>query len=248
MATLLISSFAGCNSNERPTGVQLTQNVDEQSEGQPTEAVRVPMNNQRLGTLLKKHFPDRKIEGRPGLWQIALADEKANASKTELEDEQADPAADGEEGAAEANGEQEGEPAPEGESGPGATKHLPPVLVVMTDERADRMRIMIPIRPFDPKNVEDLQLALIALHANYDRALDARYAVQDGVLWSAFIHPLESLTPSDFASGLRQVRGLRENTGSTYSSGELLFAPQGGGEAPAEKLKESDKKLDDNIT
>ena len=97
-------------------------------------------------------------------------------------------------------------------------------MLVLTDTTADRMRLMMPIRKFDPtKNREDLQLALIALHANFDRALDARYATQNGMLWSAFIHPLESLTAKDLKNGLDQVRALRKNTGTTYTSSELLF-------------------------
>lgn len=175
---------------------------------EPAEAV---MNNRRLGRLLKKHFPEGEIAGGAGAWQITLPEEPANEGPP-----------------AEANGAPaEAQPEEQLERGPGAGERLPPLVLVLTDERADRMRIMMPIRKFDPERLEDLQLALIALQANYDRALDARYAVQDGVLWSAFIHPLSSLTAKDLASAVRQVQGLRDNTGTTYSSGELLFAPRG---------------------
>lgn len=171
------------------------------------------MTNRRLLKLLKKHFPDRKVEGPLGLWRIEFPkDEPAD----EAEQKPQQPA-DEEDKAL--------EPAAE-EIGPGGTDHLDPVMVIMTDERADRMRIMIPIRRFDTQRVDDLRLALIALHANYDRALDARYAIHDGFLWSAFIHPLSTLTPRDLENALLQVRALRDNTGTTYSSSELLFAPQ----------------------
>ena len=95
---------------------------------------------------------------------------------------------------------------------------------------------MMPIRKFDPRKAQDLRLALIALHSNYDRALDARYALQDGVLWSVFIHPLESLTEGDLKNGINQVRALRKNTGTTFTSSELLFgsAPPEGEEENAE--------------
>ena len=135
------------------------------------------------------------------------------------------------------------------QAGPGADKHLPPVIVVMTDERANRMRIMMPIRPFDTQNVDDLQLAVIALHANYDRALDARYAVQEGMLWSAFIHPLSSLTPTDLDSAIKQVIALRDNTGTSYSSGAFIFAPGGvEQEAPKDEDAPEADGLGDNVT
>jgi len=108
---------------------------------------------------------------------------------------------------------------------PGASdeEKLPPIMVVMTDNRADRMRLMMPIRSFDPRKAADLRLALIALHSNYDRALDSRYALQDGVLWSIFIHPLESLTEDDLKNAIAQVRTLRKNTGKTFSSSDMMF-------------------------
>jgi len=63
-----------------------------------------------------------------------------------------------------------------GDEMPGSSdeEKLPPVMVVLTDDRADRMRLMMPIRKFDHSKSTDLKLALIALHSNYDRALDAR--------------------------------------------------------------------------
>lgn len=167
------------------------------------------MNNRRLGRLIEAHFPGLRIEGGRGAWRIELPEPQGAGDE------------------AEANGQapKDDPPAGQEEAGPGADDHLPPMVVILTDERADRMRIMMPIRPFDPEQVEDLRLALIALHANYDRALDARYALQDGVLWSVFIHPLGSLTSDDFANALRQVQTLRKSTGTTYSSGDLLFGP-----------------------
>jgi hypothetical protein len=62
-----------------------------------------------------------------------------------------------------------------------------------------------------------------ALSANYDRALDAKYAIADGVLWSTFLHPLRSLTEDDFLSALDQVQRLAETAGTTFSSSDLVF-------------------------
>ncbi|MEQ8211206.1 MAG: hypothetical protein RH917_15370 [Lacipirellulaceae bacterium] len=204
-------------------------------------ASREPMDNGRLGKLLEAHFKDSKIEGQPGLWRIDLS--KLEKQPPAKEEKQQGPAPEDEETDS-PEAESPETQSPEAESpeqvAPGADNHLPPVVLVMTDQRADRMRIMMPIRNFDPQTVEDLQLALIALHANYDRALDARYAIQDGVLWSVFIHPLGSLTPKDLTNALNQVQALRENTGTTYSSSELIFGP--GQEAP------EDEDIQDRLT
>lgn len=96
-------------------------------------------------------------------------------------------------------------------------------LIVITDERADRMRIITAIAPAD--TLEPARLARL-LQANFDSALDARYAIARGVLWSAFIHPLGSLADAEFLSGLGQVANLAATYGSSYSSGALVF--QGG--------------------
>ncbi len=97
---------------------------------------------------------------------------------------------------------------------------------VITDERADRMRIMVPVAPADSLGPEAL---MRVMQANFDSALDARYAVAQGALWSAFIHPLSPLDEDEFRSGFRQVVTLAETYGTTYSSGGLRF---GGGDTP----------------
>ncbi len=96
-------------------------------------------------------------------------------------------------------------------------------LMVMTDENADRMRIMADVGSAKDLSKEDL---LKMMHANFDRALDARYAVFQGRIWSVYIHPLGDLTKAGFESGVRQVIGCVENYGKSYSSGELQFGGQ----------------------
>jgi len=96
-------------------------------------------------------------------------------------------------------------------------------VMVLTDENADRMRIMTPIIEDGELAVEE---ALTLLEANFDRALDARYAVARGYVWAVFIHPLRPLTDSQFVDGVNQVVTLADNYGSSYSSTELVF--QGG--------------------
>lgn len=61
------------------------------------------------------------------------------------------------------------------------------------------------------------------MQANFDSALDARYAIAKGKLWSAFIHPLSELNEEQFFSGLAQTITLVKSYGETYSSGALIF-------------------------
>ena len=93
-------------------------------------------------------------------------------------------------------------------------------MVVVTSSTHDRMRIVSPIR--EGGTLEATQLSTL-LEANFDRALDGRYALYRGNLWSVYLHPLSSLTEKDLASGLDQVANLVKTYGSTYSSGHLQF-------------------------
>lgn len=94
------------------------------------------------------------------------------------------------------------------------------VVIAMTDEIHNRMRIITPV-------VEVTEISesvwLLALSANFDRALDARYAINGDYLWSAFIHPLSQLTDAQFIDGLDQVVTLSENFGTTFASTDITF-------------------------
>ncbi len=69
----------------------------------------------------------------------------------------------------------------------------------------------------------------ILLEANYASALDAKYAMQDGVVWSLFNRPLAGLDREIFIDGANQVVTLKENFGSSYRSTDLTFGqPEGG--------------------
>lgn len=102
---------------------------------------------------------------------------------------------------------------------------------VITDERADRMRIIIGITRTEDMNKEELYRML---QANFDTALDARYSIAKGVVWSAFIHPLSDLSDNEFLSGLAQTINLASSYGENYSSGALRF---GGGDSEAEEQR-----------
>jgi hypothetical protein len=100
-------------------------------------------------------------------------------------------------------------------------------IFVLSDDSHDRMRIMAPIGELKDLDTGVLQLLL---EANYDRALDAKYAMRGTEVWSVSVHPLATLAPDDFASFIDQVVRLVKNTGSTYASSDLVFgAGQSGG-------------------
>ncbi|MEM6531772.1 MAG: hypothetical protein AAF654_04080 [Myxococcota bacterium] len=112
-------------------------------------------------------------------------------------------------------------------------------LMVITDERADRMRVMSLIGP-----AEKLDRVLLErmMQANFDSALDARYAIANEKLWSVFIRPLSSLTDRDLISGVAQTINCVATFGASFSSGALVF---GGGDSPrleAERLQRLLKK------
>jgi len=94
------------------------------------------------------------------------------------------------------------------------------LVLVMTDETHNRMRIITPVADIESISTEQWQTLM---GANFDRALDARYCVKDTTLWSAFIHPLAQLSAGQFLNGLRQVVTLAKNYGTSYSSGDLFF-------------------------
>ncbi len=91
---------------------------------------------------------------------------------------------------------------------------------VITDENADRMRVIVPIVKVDDVDEEEW---LRLMQANFDSSLDARYGVANGVVWSAFIHPLSILSDEEFVSGFAQALTAAATFGSTYSSGALIF-------------------------
>jgi hypothetical protein len=114
-------------------------------------------------------------------------------------------------------------------------------MLVVTDVNAGRMRIMTPIAA-----IEDLPEGglLRLMQANFDSALDARYAVAQDLVWGTFIHPLPSLTERDFASGLLQTKTVADTFGTTFSSGAITF---GGGDSNAiitDQLEELLKELE----
>ncbi len=102
---------------------------------------------------------------------------------------------------------------------------------IITDEKANRMRIIIPIVEVGVMDAEQLTRLM---QANFDSALDARYSIAKDILWSTFIHPLSALSDQQFIDGLAQTVNLAATYGSSYSSGALIFR---GGDSQGEQDK-----------
>jgi hypothetical protein len=105
------------------------------------------------------------------------------------------------------------------------------------------MRAMVPIASVEGLGKEDL---LRLMQANFDAALDARYAVAHGRLWGVFIHPLSPLEKDQFLSGLVQVLTVAKTYGTGYTGGAAIF---GGGDSNGiyqellEKLRKKGQEL-----
>ena len=98
-------------------------------------------------------------------------------------------------------------------------------VIIVTDARNDRMRIISPIskaQGLPPELMKRL------MQANFDTALDARYAIARGVVWATFIHPLRALHDRQFISAIGQTVNLAITFGTTFSSGAMSF---GGGDS-----------------
>lgn len=98
-------------------------------------------------------------------------------------------------------------------------------LRLVYDERADRMRIVTPI--ISSANLPE-EVLMRMLQANFDSALDVRYAVGGGNVWSVFIHRMSSLKAEDLISGIAQTAIAAETFGTSFSSGAVVF---GGGDS-----------------
>ena len=115
------------------------------------------------------------------------------------------------------------------------------LILVITDEGHNRMRIISPI--MESKDLEEKYLKN-ALIANFHTALDVKYAISEDILWSVFIHPLKELSNHQVKDAIQQVFYAAETFGSTYSSTDLVF-PGGAGEGEeGENAPEKKKKKD----
>jgi hypothetical protein len=93
-------------------------------------------------------------------------------------------------------------------------------IYMIVDEEANRMRLMAGVVQEDSLDKDDLKKVL---QANYDRALDAKYAIANNILWSVFTHPLKEISADQVVDALYQVRNLVHNYGTSYNSTDLVF-------------------------
>jgi len=98
-------------------------------------------------------------------------------------------------------------------------------VIIVTDEKNDRMRILVGIKKVATMGKQEL---MRLSQANFDSALDARYAIAKGVLWAAYIHPLRALHDKQFISAIGQTVNIVREYGKSYSSGALFY---GGGDS-----------------
>ncbi len=91
---------------------------------------------------------------------------------------------------------------------------------LIADPNANRMRLMAGVVETKDLTKEDLD---ILMEANFDRALDAKYAISDKVLWAVYAHPLKELQEKQVIDALYQVFSLVKNYGTTYTSTEMIF-------------------------
>ena len=107
--------------------------------------------------------------------------------------------------------------------------------VLVFDIEADRMRVLIPIENTGDLSKDEL---LRLMQANFDSALDARYAIAQGQLWGAYIHPLSTLTDEEFLLGIGQTANVVASFGSSYSSGMFVFGGGDSGEIERKRFLE----------
>ena len=107
------------------------------------------------------------------------------------------------------------------ENGPSVEYELDGIQIyLIADESANRMRLISGITEESKVKAEDLKKMM---EANFDRALDAKYALSNGFLWSVYAHPLKELEKEQLIDALYQVKNLVNNYGTTYNSTDFIF-------------------------
>ena len=93
-------------------------------------------------------------------------------------------------------------------------------LYLISDVKHNRMRIIAPIVEYAKLERKHIDAAF---ESNFHKALDARYAVSEGILYSAYIHSMKELNEAQIQSAVSQVANLALSFGGDYSSGELTY-------------------------
>lgn len=130
----------------------------------------------------------------------------------------------------------------EGETGSWMLYYREHIVLVLTDQENNRMRIFTPI--VEEKELTPVEMQKM-LKANFHSALDAKYGVYEGFAVSVFTHPLAELSEEQLVDALLQVVNLAGNFGTSYSSTDLIFQDDGEEEdrSPSEKrINQSPRK------
>ena len=107
-------------------------------------------------------------------------------------------------------------------------------VILIYDNSADRMRLVVPI--MTQADLKEDQL-MKAMEANFHSVLDVRYAIGNGFVFSVFVHPLSTLDEELFRSAIQQVVVAAATFGEEYASGPFTF-PAGNNAKPEEAAEE----------
>ncbi len=127
----------------------------------------------------------------------------------------------------------------EGQAGAWQVSYGQRLLLVITDETNNRMRIFSPV--IEEKDLQEGQIRKM-LEANFHSALDAKYSLYEGYVVTVFTHPLKELTEEQFIDALRQVVILADTFGTTYNSTDMIFNPGQEEEQPEDTKDRVNKK------
>jgi len=93
-------------------------------------------------------------------------------------------------------------------------------IIYVSDSVSNRMRFISPIAKVETLSMDHV---IASLSANFHSALDVKYAVSNGVIWSVYIHPLKELFSKQVVNAIVQVYNANVTFGSTYQSTDLFF-------------------------
>ncbi len=96
-------------------------------------------------------------------------------------------------------------------------------MMLISDVTHNRMRIITPIAEYKILGKQQIDEVM---ESNFHSALDARYAVSDGILYSVYVHTLSDLNQRLLLSAINQVSSLALTFGTDYNSGALSFGAQ----------------------
>lgn len=79
-------------------------------------------------------------------------------------------------------------------------------LLVLLSEGQDWLRVLLPIAPAN----EAMPFLEELLEANFDRTLETRYALHQGLLWAVFQHTIDGLTDNDLTLAIHRLVELHQ--------------------------------------